>query len=57
MPDTGETQEIKPRIDAKEVQIETASKKLLQKLKTVTNRISGIPRPAATKKTIPSGTR
>jgi len=51
MPDTGETREIKQRIDAKEVQIETASKKLLQKLKTVTDRIGGKRRRTATKET------
>jgi hypothetical protein len=57
MPDTGEDREIKQRIDAKEAQIETASKKLLQKSKTATERIGGRRRRAAPKETTPSGPR
>jgi len=57
MPDTGEDREIKQRIDAKEAQIETASKKLLQKSKTATDRIGGRRQQAAAKQTTPSGQR
>jgi hypothetical protein len=57
MPDTGEDREIKQGIDAKEAQIETASRKLLQKSKTATDRIGRRRRRAATEETAPSGAR
>jgi hypothetical protein len=55
MPDTGEPREIKQRIDAREVQIKMASKKLLQKLKMVTDRIGG--KRTGAKEPTPSGQR
>ena len=54
MPDTGENREIRRRVNAKEVEVVSESKKLLEKVKsTKDNTIAG-PRGAKKKRTAPS---
>ena len=49
MPDTGEDREIRQRVNAKEAEVISESKKLVQKLKSTKNRNTGGPRGAKKK--------